>query len=51
MMQPVVASGGPVKEQVLDSVPKRIKEIDFGILFVISVQRRLKGHLLNHQYG
>jgi hypothetical protein len=51
MMQPVVASGGPVKEQVLDSVPKRIKEIDFGILFVNPAQRTLKGRLLQHQYG
>ncbi|KAI9813204.1 MAG: hypothetical protein M1832_006376 [Thelocarpon impressellum] len=31
-MQPVVASGETVKEQVLGSVPKRIKEIEFGIL-------------------
>ena len=31
-MQPLVASGDTVKEQVLASAPKRIKEIEFGIL-------------------
>ncbi len=31
-MQPLVASGDTVKEQVLPNVPKRIKEIEFGIL-------------------
>ena len=51
MMQPVVASGGPVKEQVLDSVPKRIKEIDFGILYVQPARRTLEGRLLKYQFG
>ena len=34
-MQPPVLAAEPIKEQVVDAVPKRIKELKFGILSVV----------------
>ena len=33
-MQQPIAAGESVKEQVVDTVPKRIKELKFGLLYV-----------------
>lgn len=34
-MEPVRSSGPAVKEQVVDKIPKRFKELKFGVQYVI----------------
>lgn len=42
-MEPVRSSGPAVKEQVVDKIPKRFKELKFGVQYVIMRLQILRG--------